>query len=335
MSASVDAPGLAAGTDLWRTVARTVRRNAWTLGLLGLLVVLLGVTHAIQPSYGAAGVESLAKAALPVALVAVGQAIVVIAGGIDLSVASMMALTNVTAAALMKGTSDEAAVLVVVAVLVLGIALGAINGTLVVLTRVPDIVVTLAMSFVWAGAALLVLSTPGGAAAQWLRDLYNGTVGSEWLPKALVLIVVAAALAWVPLRRTRMGLVFYAIGSDKLAAFRSGVDIRRTKVASYALCGLFSAMGGLAITMATGTGIPVPGPYTLASVAAVVLGGVSLAGGRGGLVGVVLAVFVLRLVRADLVFLGIDPNFTTVIEGLTMVIVVMVGAMLAMRSRRG
>ncbi len=166
------------------------------------------------------------------------------------------------------------------------------------------------------------------------EDLYNGTFASEWLPKTLVIVVVAAALAWIPLRRTRWGLALYAVGSDKQAAFRSGVDIRRTKITSYALCGLFAALGGLAITMATGTGIPVPGPYTLASVAAVVLGGVSLAGGRGGLVGVVLAVFVLRLVRADLVFLGIDPNFTTVIEGLTMVIVVMVGALLAMRRRR-
>ena len=332
MSAAVDIRGTDR-SELLRTVTRALRRNAWTLGLFGLLIVLLGVTRVIQPSYGASGIESLAKAALPIALVSVGQAIVVIAGGIDLSVASMMALTNVTAASLMGSNSDEAAVLIVLLIVVQGLVLGTINGLLVVLTRVPDIVVTLAMSFVWAGAALLVLSTPSGSAPQWLRGLYSGTVVTEWLPKAFLLIVFATAIAWIPLRRTRTGLAIYAVGSDKLAAFRSGVDIRRTKTLSYALCGLFAALGGLAITMATGTGIPVPGPYTLASVAAVVLGGVSLVGGRGGLVGVVLAVFILRLVRADLVFLGIDPNFTTVIEGLTMVIVVMVGALLAIRRR--
>ena len=109
-----------------------------------LLVVLLAVTRAIQSSYGPAGVESLSKAALPVALAALGQAIVVIAGGIDLSVGSMMALTNVTAAALMKGQSEEAAVVIVLLVVLQGLVLGVINGALIVLTRVPDIVVTLA-----------------------------------------------------------------------------------------------------------------------------------------------------------------------------------------------
>ncbi len=97
------------------------------------------------------GVQGLAISVLPLALAAVAQAIVVISGGIDLSVGSMMALTSVVAASQMKGQSEEFGVLVVVGVLLLGLVLGVINGGLVVLTRVPDIVVTLAMSFVWAG----------------------------------------------------------------------------------------------------------------------------------------------------------------------------------------
>ncbi|HEX2843970.1 MAG TPA: ABC transporter permease, partial [Candidatus Limnocylindria bacterium] len=90
----------------------------------------------------------------------------------------------------------------------------------------------------------------------------------------------------------------------------------------------------LALTMTTGIGTPIPGPYTLLSVAAIVLGGVSLAGGRGGLVGPVVAVFVLALIRADLTFLGVDPNFTTVIQGVIMVVVVMLGAYLTLRRAR-
>ena len=334
MSTAAGTGNVAPGTANVRSTARALRRNAWTIGLMVVLGVLLVLTRVIQPTYGAAGIESLAKAALPVALAAVAQAIVVIAGGIDLSVGSMMALTNVTAAALMNGNSDEYAVLVVLLVLLQGLLLGAINGGLVVVTRVPDIVVTLAMSFVWAGAALLVLNTPSGSAATWFKDLYGGTLGSEWIPKSFLLVVVAVTVIWIPLRRSRHGLSLYAVGSDRLAAFRSGVSIQRTKMMSYALCGLFSAMGGLALTMATGIGTPQPGPYTLASVAAIVLGGVSLAGGRGGLLGVIVAVFILRLVRTDLTFLGIDPNYTTVIEGLVMVIVVMVGAVVALRRKR-
>ena len=227
---------------------------------------------------------------LPLALATVGQAIVVISGGIDLSIGAMMALTSVVAASLMKGQSEEFGIAVVVGVILLGILLGAINGSVVVVTRVPDIVVTLAMSFVWAGCALLVLKTPGGGASIWLKDLLKGSLGSEWLPRAAVGLVVIVAVIWIPLRRSKAGLQIYAIGSDRLAAFRSGVSVGRTRILAYAVLGLFAALGGLSLTASTGIGTPVPGPYTLLSVAAVVLGGVSLAGGRGGVVGPLLAV---------------------------------------------
>jgi ribose transport system permease protein len=109
--------------------------------------------------------------------------------------------------------------------------------------------------------------------------------------------------------------------------------VDRTRIVAYAIAGLFAAMGGLALTMSTGIGAPIPGPYLLASVAAVVLGGVTLGGGRGGIVGPILAVFVLRLVRTILTFLSVDPNITTIVEGTIMVFVVMLGAYVAMRGR--
>lgn len=315
------------------TLRRALRQNAWVVGLLVLLGAMLLVTRLIQPSYGAAGLDSLARAAMPIAFAAVAQAVIVIAGGIDLSVGSVMALTNVVAATLMKGQSEEFGVAAVAVTLALGVMIGIINGALVVITRVPDIVVTLALSFVWAGAALLVLSTPGGGAAQWLKDLPSGGLFTEWVPKAFVLLLVCVGVVWLPLRRSRPGLALYAVGSDPRAAFRSGVPMARTKVLSYAVGGLFAAMGGLALSAATGIGTPTPGPYTLLSVAAIVLGGVSLAGGRGGLLGCILAVLILRLVRTDLTFLGVDPNYATVIEGLIMVAVVMVGAVVALRRK--
>ena len=164
---------------------------------------------------------------LPLALAAVAQAVVVIAGGIDLSIGSMMALVGVVSAALMKGQCEEFGVAVVVGVLVLGIVLGAINGGLVVITRVPDIVVTLAMSFVWAGCALLVLKTPGGGSAPWLKELVIGSLGSEWIPKAaVVMFVVVARRSGSRSGGRSVGLSIYAIGSNRLAAFRSGVSGR-------------------------------------------------------------------------------------------------------------
>lgn len=313
--------------------ARALRRNAWAIGLLILFAVLFAYTRLLRPNYGAVQFENLAIGALPVALAAIAQAIAVISGGIDLSVASVLALTNVTAARLMDGSSEEFAVVVVVFVLFLGVLIGLVNGALVVFTRVPDIVVTLAMSFVWAGAALLVMGTPSGAAAAWLKDSVDGTLLSDWVPRSLVILLAIVAIVWIPLRRTRLGLSIYAVGSNQLAAFRSGVDVGRTKIVAYGLTGLFASAGGLALTAQIGQGQPIPGPYTLLSVAAVVLGGVSLAGGRGGLAGPIIAVFVLALIRTDLTFLGVDPNLTTVIQGAIMVIVVMVGALLTLRRQ--
>jgi ribose transport system permease protein len=315
-------------------VARWARRNGWTLSLLGFFALLLAFTKLIQPSYGVTGVQGLAISVLPLALAAVAQAVVVISGGLDLSIGSMMALTSVVAAVLMKGQPDEFGIAVVVGVLLLGLAVGAINGGLIVVTRVPDIVVTLAMSFVWAGAALLILNTPGGGAAPWLMAIISGPLGSEWLPKALIVLAVVVAVVWLPLRRSTLGLTLYAVGSSPLAAFRSGIAVGQTKIVAYALTGFFAALGGLALTASGGVGAPVPGSYTLQSVAAIVLGGVSLAGGRGGVLGPIIAVVVLALVRTDLTFIGVDPNWGTAIQGAILIGVVMFGSLVAMRKVR-
>jgi ribose transport system permease protein len=307
-----------------------VRRNAWTLGLIALFFVLLGVTRLIQPGFGVSGLESLARAALPFAFATAAMAVVVIVGGIDLSVASMMAVCSVTAAVLMQTMGGVPAILITLAV---GTLMGLLNGVLIVITRVPDIVVTLAMLFVWEGVALLILNTPGGTATAFLRESIVGSVLIDGLPRALIVMAIIVAVIWVPLRRSKLGLAIYATGSDENAAFRSGVAVGRTKAAAYAVCGLFSAFGGLSLLALTGIGEPVPGPYLLAAVAAVVLGGVVLGGGIGGILGPIIAVFILRIIRTILTLAAVDPNVTTIVEGTIMVGVVMFGAFLMMRGR--
>jgi len=319
----------------WATaLGSALRRSGWTLSLLGILAVLLVITKTIQPTFGAAGIQGLAISVMPLALASVAQAVVVIARGIDLSVGSMMALTSVVSAALMEGRSEGFAVWVVIGTLVLGLALGAVNGALVVGTRVPDIVVTLAMLFVWAGCALLVMETPGGASAQWLRGLTSGPLVSTWVPKAAVVMLLIVAVVWIPIRRSRLGLSLYAIGSDPLAAFRSGVSVGRTKIFAYMLTGLFSAVAGLSLTATTGIATPVPGPYTLMSVAAVVLGGVALSGGKGGVFGPIVAVVILSLLRTMMTFLNVNTNLATVVQGAILVGVVMVGSLIQLRRSR-
>lgn len=315
-------------------VRAALGREAWVAGLAILVILLLVFTRLVNPNYGASGIQSLAVNVLPLAFATVAQTIVVISGGIDLSIAAIMALTNMVAATLMLGRGDDIGVGVFVGVLVLGAVLGGINGALIVWTRVADIIVTLAMSFVWAGFALWIAQAPVRSPHEWLSTLVNGSLVTEFVPKAFVVLALVVIVVWIPLRRSSLGLALYAVGSNALAAFRSGVSVGRTKILAYALAGLFAAMGGLALSAITGQGNPLPGGFTLASVAAVVLGGVSLAGGRGGVVGPILAVLVLSLIQTDMTFLGLNSNLATVTQGVILIAVVVFGSLTQRRRAR-
>ena len=143
------------------------------------------------------------------------------------------------------------------------------------------------------------------------------------------------AVVWIPLKRSKLGLSLYAVGSNQLAAFRSGISVARTKVASYALTGLFGGMAGLSLTASTGIGTPVPEPtYVLIAIAAVVLGGVSLAGGIGGVFGPVIAVVVLQLIRNDMTYLHVDPNYGTVAQGFILIGVLLAANYIQIRRSR-
>ncbi len=298
-------------------------------------MAILLVTYLIQPSYGAAQLQGLAIGALPLAMAAVAQAIVVISGGIDLSIGSMMALTSVTAAVLMKDQPEAFASPSSIGVLVLGLILGHHQRRARGHHARPrhrrhagDVVrVGRCRAARPAHAGRRRRRTGSGARDGLDRQRMDPERAGHAAGHRRRRLDPAA-----PLDGSASSL--YAVGSDRLAAFRSGVPVGRTKVFAYMLGGLFSAFGGLALTATTGIGTPVPGAYTLLSVAAIVLGGVSLAGGRGGIAGPIVAVFVLALVRTDLTFLGANPNLSTVIQGAILIGVVMFGSLLTMRRAR-
>jgi ribose transport system permease protein len=317
---------------LWRGLARTGR----VLGMPLLFVACILATIGVHPGFGAFEVQSLALGALPLALAAVAQGIVVISGGIDLSVGSMIAVSNVLSASLMQHATFRQSLVLSLAVLACGAAQGLINGLIVALSRIPDVVATLTAGFIWGGIALLILERPGGGAPAAYLNIAAGADFWPWLPNALVAMVAAIAAIWLPVRASRLGLLLYAAGSDPVAAFRSGVDVRRARTIAYIFSGIACACAGMSLTMTTGIGAPLAGAYyTLSSVAAVVIGGVSLAGGRGGMLGPVIAALLLTLAPMDLIFLGIDPNYGQVIQGALIVTVVMIGGFLTfVRGRK-
>ncbi|MFY9971948.1 MAG: ABC transporter permease [Roseiarcus sp.] len=304
---------------------RWLGRAARALGMPALLAAAVALTRLVHPDFGPFEIQTLALGALPLALAAAAQAIVVISGGIDLSIGSQIAVANVLSASLMQHATFKESLVWSLFVVICGAAAGLSNGLIVALSRIPDVVATLTTGFIWGGVALLILESPGGGAPPGYTNIAAGSDFGAWLPNALLVMIVSVAAIWLPIRQSRIGLLIYAAGSDPVAAFRSGVNVRGARTIAYVFSGIACAVGGMALTMTTGIGAPLAGSYyTLSSVAAVVIGGVSLAGGRGGMVGPIIAAVLLTLVPMDLVFLGIDPNYGQVIQGTLIVLVVMV-----------
>jgi ribose transport system permease protein len=312
---------------------RLVQRNAWTIGVYIILAVLLLAYRYANGSLDAFDAQTIAGTAVPLALAAMGQAVIVLAGGIDLSIGSLMSLVNVLAATWMVNANFPQALLLSLVLIGMTALIGALTGAIITWTRVPDIIVTLATGFIWAGVAVGLMGTPGGGGAPLeFTDLDNAAVLGS-IPEGLVVVIGALILIWLPFQRSRFGLAVYAMGSNRTATFLSGISIGRTRIISYAVGGVFTALAGLMLTsLQYGTGDPLSGaPYTLNSVAAIVLGGVSLVGGRGGLLGPLAAAFVLGVIDGILAATGIDPNWALVIQGGIVILIVMAAGLLTVR----
>lgn len=315
-------------------VARVRQQYGWVVGVGVLLLVMILVRYTQVENFGGFELRALTAGSLMLALLALAQGVVVISGGINLAVGALMVLANCVSAWLMEDASFAASVAVALGTVV-GIALlSGLMGWIITVSGLPDIVVTLALHFAFVGLALLILGGPGGAANPELSRLIVGGFSNPW--PSLLWLTAIFCLVWIPFRRSRAGIATYAIGSDRQAAFLAGVVVRRTRVQAYVVSGVFAGLAGLVTTALLGSGSPqesIALGALLGSVAAVVLGGVALSGGRGHLLGPVLAAFVLTLIPPILLSMGINPNVAVLIEGLVIIGVVMLGGLLELRRR--
>ena len=320
----------------WR---KMIRRHGWTVGVWILLIVLLLVYATLLPRFGAFQITSIAKNSLPLVYLAIAQAVIVIAGGIDLAVGSMLVLTNALAARLMDGQSFPTTLAIALLVIVLATALNGVVGWVITVSKVPDIVATLATLFIFSGVALLVLPSPGGGTSEGFRALFTGSptgTGSNFWPSLLVMGLPLGLLAWW-MRRTETGLSLYATGSHRVAAYLSGVNTAKAKIIAYGVGGGFSALGGLAALAITGSGesrFATASGFTLRAVAAIVLGGVALTGGIGSVAGAAAAGIVLFALSPFLSALGVDPNTAQLIQGVLIVVVMMIAGIVELRRQR-
>jgi ribose transport system permease protein len=262
------------------------------------------------------------------------QALVVITAGIDLSVGATFTLTNCLASWIVVGTPLETAA-GVVGVLAVGALCGAINGAIVIYGRLQPIVVTIATGAIYFGIALALRPFPGGSVNGDLADALTGKL-FDTIPASLVVLAVVVLVVWVPFSRSVAGRAAYAVGSSEIAAYMSGVPIRRAKFLAYTLAGLLAAIGGLFLTFFTYTGEAAyasGNAYTLFSIAAVVLGGISLYGGTGSAIGAIFGALAFRTIGDLLFVFDFDPLWQPLFQGVVLMLAVSLGAFGLFRVR--
>lgn len=274
-------------------------------------------------------------------ILSIGMLLVILNGGIDLSVGSILALSGVVAGAMMQGvTLDFAGVIlyppvwaVVVLTLAVGAAVGAINGVLIAFFKVPPFVATLGVMYVARGVALLMTN---GLTYNNLRGQADlGNTGFNWLgfnrlwgvPISVIVLAVVAILAGLMLSRSAFGRWLYASGGNERAAELSGVPTRFVKVTVYTLSGMLSAVAGLVLASQLTSAGPTAGmTYELTAIAAVVIGGAALTGGRGNVRGTMLGAFVIGFLSAGLVIIGVSSYWQTVFTGAVIVLAVLMNS---------
>lgn len=313
-------------------IIRFVQSHARPLMAWTVLALLLAYYLSIHPRGLSVGVMTTwSNQGTALALLAVGQTIVVLSRGIDLSIGPIMALTNCVASHLVNGTPAEV-VFGVVVVIAIGAACGLVNGLVIVIGRMQAIIATLATGAVFSGIALIVRPIPGGDVSEGLSDFFTGDFAGL-APVSLVVMLGAIAL-WYPIRKTVLGRTIVAVGSSEAAAYASGLRVTRAKIAAYVLAGVFAALSGLFVSFQTLSGDPSIGlSYTLNSIAAVVIGGTALTGGAGSIAGSIAGAMILRTVGNLLFFNNIEPLAQPLFEGLVLLTAVSFGAVRLLRVK--
>lgn len=348
-----DGPTMPAGLDLRRIrpvltgfdVARMLLEGRAFFALIAIIVVF----SILSPYYlSLSNFLTMASHVALFGILAIGMLLVILNGGIDLSVGSTLGLSGVVAGFLMQGVTLKLLGVVlfppvwVVAVLAvaLGASVGMVNGVLIARFKVPPFVATLGVMYVVRGVALLI--TNGLTYNNLGGNTELGNTGFDWLgfnrllgvPIGVVVMAVIAVAGSIVLNRTAFGRWLYASGGNERAAELSGVPVKTVKVSVYMLSGVCSAVAGLILSSQLTSAGPTAGiSYELTAIAAVVIGGAALTGGRGNIRGTLLGAFVIGFLSDGLVIIGISSYWQTVFTGAVIVLAVLLNT-IQYRQRR-
>jgi len=305
-----------------------LRRHASLLIVYGLILILGIYASLSSPNFLTdRNIFNVLRTGAFLGTVAIAETFVIINGGIDLSVGSVIKLSVLMSAILMNGKPENIGV-AVVATLAMGAVVGLVNGLLITKVVIAPFIVTLGAYSILRGVAYTVTTTPVGKAAPGFLRLYDLKVGpAPLLVIFLALLILAGTFV---LRRTVFGRYVYAIGGNEQVARLSGISVDRVKIGVYVLCSTLAALTGLLYLTRAGVGDPVIGEGAeLQAITAVILGGTSLFGGQGGLIGTLGGVLLLGLTNNVLVILNVSSWYQELIQGL-----VIVGAVALYKQKR-
>ncbi|MBR8297906.1 ABC transporter permease [Burkholderia cenocepacia] len=296
-----------------RAMWAQLRRSTLFYPLVGLIVVCIAMMIASPSFLSAANLENVLRQVSINAIIAVGMTCVILTGGIDLSVGSVMALSGTLAAGLMvAGVNAVAALAIGIAV---GLGFGFLNGVFVAFAGMPPIIVTLATMGIARGLALIYTGGyPIDGLPDWVAFFGSGKVLGIQAPVLIMLVVYA--IAWLLLDRMPFGRYVYAIGGNEQATRLTGVRVARVKLIVYTLAGLTSALAAIVLTGRLMSGQPNAGVgFELDAIAAVVMGGTSISGGRGAILGTLVGALLLGVLNNGLNMIGVNPYVQNVIKG--------------------
>ncbi|WP_127145569.1 ABC transporter permease [Pelagibacterium montanilacus] len=293
------------------------------------LAVLLGAVFYLQPrTMSYTGLNLLFNLAVPIALATLAQMLIMAVNDLDLSMGAFVSF-----AACVTATFLQSAPLLGLLILAAAVAVYAGLGVIIHLRNLPAIVVTLGMSFVWSGLAVLILPSPGGAAPEWIRAIM--TVRPPFAPMAIVASVLIAVIAHLIVMRSSLGVVLRGVGGNRRSVERAGWSVVRVRAMTYALAAVFAILAGISLVgLTTAADANIAMRYTLLSIAGVILGGGEFVGGRVSPIGAVIGALTLTLAASFLSFLRISPDWQIGAQGAILILVLAIRLVLNRRENK-
>ena len=283
--------------------------------VMALVALLAGVFWMRPNAASYAGLNLLLNYAVPIALATLAQMVIMSVNDLDLSMGAFVSFVACVTATFLNDTP-----LLGVLILLAAIGVYALIGVVIYVRNLPSIVVTLGMSFVWAGLAVLILPSPGGAAPEWVRSLM--TVKPPLMPMAIAASILIAVVAHLVVMRSSFGVLVRGVGGNERSVARAGWSIIIARAGAYALAATFAVAAGIALVgLATSADANIALRYTLLSIAGVILGGGEFIGGRVSAIGAVIGALTLTLAGSFLSFLRISPDWQIGAQGIILIAV--------------